>query len=85
MECGFKSVHTLLDIDEFILIHDPVYWYLAKDRIWLCGHIHNLFKRIGNVLNVGVDVHEYYPISIEEVRKEFEIDEGKYERFVVDG
>lgn len=74
VDAGFQSVHTALDIGEFILVHDPVACLTAKDRKWLCGHIHGLFtmNRFGNVLNVGVDVHEFYPITIDEVRRAFD-------------
>lgn len=74
VDAGFQSVHTSLDIGEFILIHDPVACLVVKNRKWLCGHIHGLFKmnRNGNVLNVGVDQWEFFPVSIDEVRKEFE-------------
>jgi calcineurin-like phosphoesterase family protein len=74
VDAGFQSVHTSLDIGEFVLVHDPVKCLVAKNRRWLCGHIHTLFKmnRKGNVLNVGVDQWEFYPVSLEEVRREFD-------------
>jgi calcineurin-like phosphoesterase family protein len=31
-----------------------------------CGHVHRLFKRFGQFINVGVDVWDYRPITIEE-------------------
>lgn len=72
-EGGFMSVHTALDIGEFILVHDPVKSLVDHDRKWLCGHVHQLFKmnRTGHVLNVGVDIWGFFPVSIDEVRKEF--------------
>jgi calcineurin-like phosphoesterase family protein len=74
VDIGFQSVHTALDIGEFVLVHDPAVCLVAKDRKWLCGHIHTLFKmnRHGNVLNVGVDQWEFYPVSLDEVRREFD-------------
>ena len=73
VDCGFRTVHTALDIGEFILVHDPVNCLIDKTRKWLCGHVHTLFKmnKFGNVLNVGVDQWEFYPVTIEEVRREF--------------
>lgn len=73
VDAGFRTVHTALDIGEFVLVHDPVNCLVDQTRKWLCGHVHNLFKmnRHGNVLNVGVDQWGYYPVSIEEVRKRF--------------
>ncbi len=72
VDMGFQSVHTSLDIGEFILVHDPAVSMVNVNRNWLCGHIHTLFKRRKNVLNVGVDQWGFFPVSIEEVRKEFE-------------
>lgn len=74
VDLGFQSVHTALDIGEFILVHDPVNCLALKNRRWLCGHVHTLFKmnRTGNVLNVGVDQWEFFPVSLEEVRREFD-------------
>jgi calcineurin-like phosphoesterase family protein len=73
VDVGFQSVHTALDIGEFVLVHDPALCNVDKSRKWLCGHIHNLFKmnRNGNVLNVGVDQWGFFPVTIEEVRKMF--------------
>lgn len=31
--------------------------------IWLCGHVHNAFKRKDNVINVGVDVWDFRPVD----------------------
>jgi calcineurin-like phosphoesterase family protein len=67
LEIGFLSVHTTLILDDFILVHDPALSILDKSKICLCGHIHNLFKRINNVINVGVDVWDFNPVSIEEI------------------
>ncbi len=72
VEIGFRTVHTALDIGEFILVHDPVAAIVARERKWLCGHVHGLFKsvgRVGNILNVGVDVWNFNPVSIEEIRR----------------
>ena len=32
-----------------------------------CGHVHTLFKHYGQLVNVGVDVWDYRPVSIQEV------------------
>lgn len=71
---GFTSVHTALQVEEFILIHDPAH-AVAVDRNQkvLCGHIHDLAKfPAPNVLNVGVDIFGFLPVSIDEVRNEFQ-------------
>lgn len=35
--------------------------------IWLCGHVHSAFKRVGKVINVGVDVWDYKPVTFEQL------------------
>jgi len=70
-EIGFKSVHTILEVEEFTLVHDPAIANMNSSKPFLVGHIHNIFKKSKNALNVGVDVWDFYPISIDQVRKEF--------------
>jgi len=78
VEAGFISVHTSLiirdwDGNEYVLCHDPapacIDHNLRPDsaRIWLCGHVHSLFATCRNVINVGVDVRNFTPISFNEV------------------
>jgi len=69
LRMGFESVHTSLDIGKYILIHDPVASVTKPDRKWLCGHVHNMWKKSGNCVNVGVDVWDFNPVS------EMQIDE----------
>ncbi len=69
---GFESVHTVLDIGEYVLVHDPAISMVKPDRKWCCGHIHTLFKKQKNVINVGVDQWGFYPVSIEEINKLWE-------------
>jgi len=73
LKMGFLSVHTSLFVDEFLLIHDPSHAVVAdENQKVLCGHIHQISKFIGNnILNVGVDIWNYRPISIETVRETF--------------
>jgi len=76
-EIGFRSVHTALEVEEFILVHDPAKSVTDSSKLWLVGHIHTLFKKQKNCLNVGVDQWEFYPISLEEVRREFNEESSK--------
>ena len=69
IDLGFTSVHTSLLYEEFVLNHDPAASVVMKDKTWLVGHVHDLFVQVRNVLNVGVDVRDFKPISIDEVRK----------------
>lgn len=32
----------------------------------VCGHIHELFQVVDNVVNVGVDVWDYKPVKLDE-------------------
>ncbi len=68
-DLGFTSVHTSLEVEEFILNHDPAASIIVRDRTWLCGHIHDLFVCQKNVINVGVDVWEYFPVHIDSIRE----------------
>jgi len=54
---------------ELFLSHYPID---HECGLVLCGHVHNAWK-VGSfsgnpVINVGVDVWDYYPVSIEEIR-----------------
>lgn len=71
-EAGFYSVHyPYLEVEEFICVHDPALSQTDRKHRFLCGHIHNLFEQQLNCFNVGVDVRNYRPISIEEIRQIF--------------
>lgn len=43
--------------------------FIAKDdgRWLLCGHVHEKWIKRGRMINVGVDVHDYKPVSIERI------------------
>ena len=71
VEVGFTTVHTAVKLEEFILVHDPVAAITRRETMFLCGHVHDLWKTLPgkNVINVGVDVWDYYPVSIETIRK----------------
>ena len=44
-------------------------WRPKDDGRWLlCGHVHDKWKVVGKMINVGVDVNNFYPISIEEIK-----------------
>lgn len=72
VEAGFESVHTSLviqdwDSNEYILNHDPAPSCIDRKKIWLCGHVHELFLTCRNVINVGVDVWDFYPVSFNRI------------------
>lgn len=74
VEAGFTSVHTALDIGDFILAHDPAVATVDINRKFICGHVHRLFRRCGNVVNVGVDIWDFKPVSMD-IIKEWLFDE----------
>ena len=71
VKCGFTTVHTAVWVEEFIVVHDPSAAIIDKSKHWLTAHVHTLFKRVKNALNVGVDVWDFFPVSLDEVRNEF--------------
>jgi len=88
-ELGFVSVHTALKqtfghIDiafgqaDFFMAHDPA-WAQLPETLWICGHVHNHWKSMKTdkntiIINVGVDVWDFKPVSFDEVVNEV----GKY-------
>jgi len=80
VEAGFQSVHTSLIIKEaghtIIMAHDPSIWNCVSNMdplpIFLHGHIHNIWKSIRGkkMVNVGVDVWDFYPVSLEQILEE---------------
>jgi len=80
VEAGFQSVHTSLTkrIGDFdvVMAHDPSIWNCVSNMdplpIFLHGHIHNVWKSIPKkrMVNVGVDVWDFYPVSFEQILKE---------------
>lgn len=76
------------DANEYVLNHDPAPSCIDRlaenpwnkegpipyyNRIWICAHVHDLYKTCQNVINVGVDVWDFYPVNfnvIYELRKE---------------
>ena len=71
VDMGFESVHTHMYIEDLDvhLTHDPANACMLPSQAWLCGHVHNLFKVVRNVFNVGVDVNEFNPVSEDEVKE----------------
>jgi len=73
VDVGFESVHTSLDIGDYLLVHDPAIATGHNDRKWLCGHVHTVFKMAKHrtVLNIGVDQWGFFPVNEEDVKMEF--------------
>jgi calcineurin-like phosphoesterase family protein len=76
LDAGFSSVEKRLEMEvagyKALLCHDPAAAQ-RPDTLCVCGHLHRLFKEYYNaeknilVINVGVDVRDYRPVSEEEI------------------
>ncbi|HUX47246.1 MAG TPA: hypothetical protein VMV58_04465 [Desulfosporosinus sp.] len=80
VDIGFTTVHSALWLEDgglnLVVAHDPsVYCTLDPDTVLLCGHVHTLFKSLPDqkVVNVGVDQWDFFPINIDQIRKELNI------------
>lgn len=60
-----KSLKQLIADKKYELVHEPT--NAITDVFKLFGHIHKLQMVKRNGLNVGVDCHNFYPISLETV------------------
>lgn len=65
------EVVTLVD-QKLVLVHEPSHMSYSEDNMkdgyfGLFGHIHEKQKVKRNALNVGVDVHNFTPVSLETV------------------
>ena len=75
LEAGIESVHTSLELNldglgRTVLVHDPcVATCELFKATWLVGHVHTVFKYIPErrVFNVGVDQHDYAPVSLPDI------------------
>jgi len=80
VDIGFTTVHSALWLEEdglnLVMAHDPaVYCTLNPDTIFLHAHIHTLYKSLQKerVVNVGVDMWDFKPVNIKQIREELKI------------
>lgn len=69
---GVAKVNLCHHPYKFIDADDDKYerWRPANDGRWLlCGHVHEKWKVWENMINVGVDVWNFKPVSVEEIGK----------------
>lgn len=80
---GFTSVHTALQYsDDIVLRHDPSAANIMPDKLWLVGHVHKIFKFLKEpirIYNVGVDVNNYYPVTLDQIFEEMKNGDGGYD------
>ena len=80
---GFRIVHSpaLIMREVFPAIRDMPDGYQVAQRMGIlngisppcvCGHVHNIFRKLGNFVNVSVDVWDYRPVLWEAVRETFQ-------------
>ena len=77
LNAGFTTAHTAAWLYheglKFYMMHDPAEYAVVEkeeNAVLLCGHIHQLFKHLlpgKRVINVGLDVWDYKPVSIEQI------------------
>jgi len=69
LEYGFEEVLMDATVGPFRLCHVPYgsgrYSLLDSGSWLLCGHVHEQWKLKGKMINVGVDVWDMAPVSLE--------------------
>ena len=80
---GNNSVHTITQ--SIVVKHGGIDWWCQHHPSYLytrnmCGHVHNKWRverRFDRVcVNVGIDVWDYRPVSIEEIIREVNLSMG---------
>lgn len=72
---GVPATITQLTIETFgmkiLVVHDPVDAYLQIENfdLALVGHVHKIWKFQKYLVNVGVDVWDYYPVHMKQILK----------------
>lgn len=66
---GFHEVYDSISHEGWLLVHNPI-GLIGKV---LCGHVHDKWRRHHDekrdIINVGVDVHNFYPVTLEQLLK----------------
>ena len=68
----FSISYPYLFVDGYACVHDPALSIARKDLKFFCGHVHDLFLFQGNCLNVGVDMHDYKPLLVDDAKQLWE-------------
>lgn len=69
---GFEQVvYPYIEVEEFILCHDPTLSLVAPDKPFITGHVHQMWHTLRNCYNCGVDVNNFTPVSIDIIRHHF--------------
>lgn len=84
-DAGFEAIHTELTTTiegvKVWIRHEPLMEFVPRDdaQYHICGHVHNSWNRKGAILNAGVDVNNYRPVTIHQLIANVET-EGKSHR-----
>lgn len=78
IEAGFTTVQryqfiNIKGVGPVGLAHDPSVCITAPSVPWFVGHLHQQFLRMGNAINVGVDVRGFAPVSEENLMDDLRI------------
>lgn len=70
-----RSVSDIMEMCWFDMAHRPDHFSASthKDGFILCGHVHEKWKLKGNILNVGVDQWDFYPVHFQQIMEVFGI------------
>lgn len=83
LEIGFDEVHKSLQLGDVFFVHNPA--DLQKQRyidglVLITGHRHNdapkFYTKYGyKIINISVDVWDFYPVGLEELRSSYRSEE----------
>jgi calcineurin-like phosphoesterase family protein len=73
IDYGFESVHSSLEVDDYVLVHDPAIASCYQEKKFICGHLHRSYRKCNNVVNVGCCAWDYKPLSANYIDSLFEI------------
>lgn len=65
-EVHLKIIHEEKEYSLY-LRHKPDVELARKFDLMLCGHVHNSWKTMGNVVNLSIDVWNYKPVKFAEI------------------
>ena len=84
LEIGFDEVHKYMELNmegkSMFLSHVPM--VSMYHDIVLCGHVHEKFRVNGHIINVGVDVWDFSPVSWKTI-KQTDVDKSRFEKMVI--
>lgn len=70
---GFTAIcdelYVMVDGIRLYLRHEPDMNFKPNEKVdyHLCGHVHQSWTRVGPIINVGVDVNDYRPQTLQQL------------------